>query len=112
MHIFTECPSVKLFWGKIQNHVKEYINFSLNLSNVDIISGYLLFHQNRIPINALILVTKKNIFDCTRYNTGLYLDRLIPKLKQYYAEEKLLAILRDKYSEFNKIWERWKPLFE
>ena len=112
MHIFTECPSVKLFWGKIQNHVKEYLNFDLNLSNVDIILGYLLFHQHRIPINALILVTKKYIFDCIRYNTGLHLDRLIRKLQQYYVEEKLLAVLKDKYSEFNKIWERWKPLFE
>ena len=49
-HIFTECPSVKVFWGKIQNHVKENINFNLHLNNFDIMLGQLLFHQNTIPI--------------------------------------------------------------
>ena len=111
-HIFTECPSVKVFWGKIQNHVKENINFNLHLSNFDIMLGQLLFHQNTIPVNSLILLTKKYIFDCIKSNTSLYLDGLITRLKEFYKEEKLLAILKDKLCEFQKKWETWKPLVE
>ena len=111
-HIFTECPSVKVFWVKIKNHVKENINFNLHLSNFDIMLGQLLFHQNKIPINALILLTKTYIFDCIKSNRSLYLDGLITRLKEFYEEEKLLAILKDKLSDFQKIWETWKPLVE
>ena len=111
MHLFDECPVVATFWTKIQEHVERKINLNLT-TNFDILLGHLLSHQSKSPINILILLTKKYIFDSFRRNISLRLDGLIHRLKQFYIEEELLAILRNKHSYFQAVWEKWQPVFE
>ena len=111
MHLFVDCPVVRAFWKKLQEYVKSHLNFGLILSNFDIILGHLLSHQNKTPVNALILLTKKYIFDSFKNNTSLHLEGLKFRLKQFYLEEELLAILRNKHSTFKTTWERWQPVF-
>ena len=110
--MFTECPVVASFWGDIKNHVTRTTNFNLTITTLDIILGYLIMQQNNNPINALILVTKKHIFNAFTNNTNLNLNRLISNFKQFYTEEKLLAILRNKHEKFCKTWNTWEKLFE
>ena len=95
MHLFVECPVVATFWTKIQEYVERKINFNLMLTNIDILLGHLLSYQSKYPINILILLTKKYIFDSVKTNTSLRLGGLIHRLKQFYIEEELLAILRN-----------------
>ena len=112
MHIFTECPITVTLWENIKMYVKEKINCQLRLNNLDIILGYLLSDQNRTPINILLVLTKKYIFDSFKNNTVMCLDRLMYQFKHTYAEEKLLANLQDKEAFFDLKWKNWKLIME
>ena len=93
-------------------YVKEKINCQLRLNNLDIMLGYLLSDQNRTPINILLVMTKKYIFDSFKNNTVMCLDRLMYQIKHTYAEEKLLANLQDKEAFFDLKWKNWKLIME
>ena len=55
-----------------------------------------------------MVLTKEYIFDSFKNNTVMCLDRLMHKFKRIYAEEKLLAKLKDKEYFFDLKWKNWK----
>ena len=112
MHIFIECPVTVTLWDNIKKYVREKINYHSKLTNMDIKLGYLLSDQNRTPINILLILTKEYIFDSFKNNTVMCLDRLMHKFKRIYAEEKLLAKLKDKEDFFDLKWKNWKLVLE
>ena len=63
MHMFVECLNVKDLWAEIAEYVYNKIHLHINFSNFSILFGYMNFDQNKVPINILLLVTKKYIFD-------------------------------------------------
>ena len=60
-HLFVDCYSVKEKWKIVENYVYNSINLKIVLERSEILLGYQFQNQNRVPINALLLVTK-NIY--------------------------------------------------
>ena len=62
-HLLVDCCFVKDKWKILENYVCNSINLKIMLERTEILLGYQFQHQNRVPINTLLLVTKKYIFD-------------------------------------------------
>ena len=60
-HMFLECGNVKKFRKIIEKFMHQTINFNFTFHSLDVLFGYLIPGQNKVPINTLILVTKKYI---------------------------------------------------
>ena len=82
VHMFVECDNVKKFWNVIEKFIHQTVKLKLTFHCFDILFGYLLPGEDKVPINALILVTKKYIFDTNHKNGILNFDLLRQKLQQ------------------------------
>ena len=63
LHIFYEFPNARELWNNIEKLLKDGISLEIKFSCFTVIFGYVNRDQNHIPINNLILVTKKYILD-------------------------------------------------
>ena len=111
MHMFVECPNVKDLWAEAAIYIYNKIHLHIEFSNFNILFGYMNFDQNRVPINVLLLVTKKYIFDSCRLNNFLSFHVLKHRLQDKYEEEKYVAHLNNKENAFIKVWKKWEPVF-
>ena len=111
LHIFYECPNSRELWIDIEKLLKERIRLELKFSCFTIIFGYINQDQNHIPINSLILVTKKYIFDSSRDGKRLILKSLKYRLNSLLRDEEYCAKLNEKETEFSHVWDRWAPVF-
>ena len=82
---------MKHFWETIKKYLVEKINFKIKFTDFIIICGYPLHDQNNIPINTLIIVTKKYIFETSKSGSRLNMSVLKHKLCQIYTDECLLS---------------------
>ena len=64
--MFVACLMVKELWNTIEKYIKNRIGFSISFSAFNIIFGHTLTDHNQIPINTMLLVTKKCIFDAAK----------------------------------------------
>ena len=111
LHSCYQCGQVKLFWEAIEKYLVEKINFKIIFTDFIIICGYPLHDQNNIPINTLIIVTKKYIFETSKSGSGLNISALKHKLCQIYTDECLLSKIGKMEEKFVKTWLRWLPVF-
>ena len=109
--MFVECKRVVHFWQSIETIILQKTGIHKKFSNFDIIFGYLLQDQNRIPINALILVTKKCIYDAAKSKSDLLPQVLQHRLEQIFLDEKLVSVLNNTENQFTKNWGNLEPLF-
>ena len=111
LHSFCQCGQVKLFWEAIEKYLVEKINFKIKFTDFIIICGYPLHDQNNIPINTLIIVTKKYIFETSKSGSRLNISALKHKLCQIYTDECLLSKIGKMEEKFVKTWLQWLPVF-
>ena len=71
-------------------------------SKFDILFGYQNIDRNRVPLNVILLISKKYIYDINRKNGILNLMALKQKFQQTYFDEYYLAVLKDKQEFFYK----------
>ena len=112
LHMFVECNNVKNFWSLIEQNIYKTLKIKLTLNKFDIIFGYHPNGQNRIPVNAIILITKKYIHDtkCQSNTPSVFnLDVLKKKFQQTYQNEFYLATINNKRKKFDVIWSKWVP---
>ena len=76
--------------------LKERISLEIKVSCFTIIFGYINKDQNHSPINSLILVTKKYIFDTSRDGKRLILKSLKHRLISLLRDEEYCAKLNEK----------------
>ena len=98
------------FWKEIESHVFQKVGLSIQFSELDKHFGYHIYDQNRTPLNVLILVTKKYIYDTNLKNGFLSLTVLKQKLFQTFEDELYLARLVGKEVNFLNQWAKWQPL--
>ena len=110
IHMLVLCPKVKEFWNQILEYIKSKVTTTLLLTPFNIILGYTLAEVNQQPINTILLVAKKYIFEASNKCQNLNINGFIHRLHQVYSEQKLLYQLCHKEIYFNKIWKRWQPL--
>ena len=76
-----------------------------------IIFGSLINDQNLEPLNNLLLILKKYIFNTAKANSPLNLHGLQHKLSQSFEELQYLARVSKSVEAFNKNWLRWQPVY-
>ena len=96
LHVCYECPNSSELWKDIEKLLKERISLEIKFSSFTIIFGYINKDQNHIPINTLILVTKKYIFDTSRDGKRLILKSLKHRLNSLLRDEEYCAKLNEK----------------
>ena len=109
--MFCNCDPVKHFWEIIELFISETINFRIKFTDFIIIFGYPTSDRNNIPINTLIIVTKKYIFESSKSGCRLNILALKHKLCQIYTDECLLSKYSEREDNFSKIWHCWLPVF-
>ena len=111
LHMLIECEEVKKFWDSLKKLLYEKLGLNTQWNNINIIFGHLFMDQNRIPINALLLVAKKYIYDCSRSNNILDLQILISRFHSLYVNETFISILNNKEKTFDQNWIYFKSIF-
>ena len=92
IHLFYSCPKVKLLWQQVENWVKLKTSVPLKLTLPEILLGYMK-PEHFIPVNTIILCTKKYIFSSSRSGQILSISELKIKIKTVYEEQYFLAKL-------------------
>ena len=109
-HLMSECPQSNELWSNICSWIKNVINVDVCLSSLDKILGYASNNNNFIPLNFILIHSRKYIFWCTRNKYKLNFYVLHKTLKNYFFEEESLAKLFFKSERVNCIWSNWKQL--
>ena len=109
IHMFVLCPKVKEFWNLVLTYIKSKVTTTLLLTPFNIILGYTLAEFNQQPINTILLVARKYIFESSNKCQNLNLNGFIHRLHQVYSEQKLSQLYHIE-TYFNKIWKKWQPL--
>ena len=73
--------------------------------------GHTLTDHNQIPINTMLLVTKKCIFDAAIKERNLNIEMVMSHFQEVYIEQQMLNSIDATELAFNKIWNRWEPIF-
>ena len=57
--MFDECNNVKSFWNVIEKFIHQTVKLILTFHCFDILFGYLLPGEDKVPINTLCISNKK-----------------------------------------------------
>ena len=110
-HLMSECLESNGLWSNICTWIKNRLNMDVFLSSQDKILAYVSNNSNFIPLNLVLIHSRKYIFwyAKNRYKLNFYMLQQI--LKNCFFEEETLAKLHFKLERFNRIWSNWKKLF-
>ena len=61
VHMFVECDTVKVFWREIEKLIHETTWLKILFSIFNILFGYQNIDRNRVPLNVILLISKKYI---------------------------------------------------
>ena len=92
LHLFVTCPMVKKLRVIIEKCIKNRIGLTVSFSVFNIIFGHILTDHNQIPINTMLLVTKKCIFDAAIKERNLNIELLLSHLQEVYIEQQMLKL--------------------
>ena len=110
--MFFECKKVTHFWKNIEQLISRETGIRINFTSFDIIFGYLNKDQNNTPLNVLILVAKKYIYDSVLSNRDLNLQILKYHLGEVFMSENLLSKFSNTENIFNRKWGNMQNLFD
>ena len=74
--------------------------------------GYFNKDQYFLPVNTIIMVTKKFLFKNSRKCIAHIFKNLQEDVKNVYGEQKLVAIFNFKEYVFNEDWKHFVKLFD
>ncbi len=111
VHLFAQCTKSRAFFENIKNWIQSKINITVDISTNNTILGYLNSDTNFIPINLILMVSKCYIFYCAATNKNLNFEILKRKIKNTFVDEQTIAQINGQREKFDKIWNRWKPIF-
>lgn len=108
-HCFVNCPITSVLWKDLCTWLNKTIKFNVQLSEKDIILGYMPEISNSDMkckvINLLILITKYYIY-CTRFdNAKVTFAELICKIKKMNLYEKMYYTNKNKLQIYLAKWD-------
>ena len=112
--MFVEFKNARSIWHLIEQYIYKTIKIKVSFGTFDILFGYHVKNQNQVPINVIILITKKYIYDInSRNNVGSIhsIEGLKHKFQQAYQDELYLAIITNRKKKFEIVWNTWIPVF-
>ena len=92
LHLFYHCNKSQIIWNELKSWIQNEINFTMNIQPKDIMLGYFNKDQYFLPINTIIMVTKKFLFKNSRKGIPHIFKNLQEDVKNVYVEQKLVAI--------------------
>ena len=110
INLFYSCPKVKLLWQQVENWVKLKTSVPLKLTLPEILLGYMK-PERFIPVNTIILCTKKYIFSSSSSGQILSISELKIKIKTVYEEQYFLAKLDLTKDYFENCWTIYNSIF-
>ena len=110
-HLFIECPKSQNLFQELCNWIINMLQIPFDLTPLTILLGYTLLDSDFVPINTILTITKKYIFNCALYKTSLNIFNLQKKIYKIYQEQETVSILNNKHDSFQKHWLRFKKLF-
>ena len=111
MHLFVNCSHVVKLWRDLEKWLKTAINIGYTFTTNDIILAYLFTFSFSTPVNVIVMVTKKYIFNCAYANATPNIQQLKQKLTVTFEEEHLACKDMDTEHTFLKNWEKMLMLF-
>ena len=84
LHMFVFCTEVAKFWKIREKYILDESGIIIKFSSFMIIFGYHLADSNRIPINVLIIIARKYIYDSTLSNINLNMRVFKHRLQEIY----------------------------
>ena len=100
-HMLFECENVKDLWLKVENWISDIGLVNYHLNNKKIILGEL---YKAHWINAIILITKKVIFNARTSITIPTFDSIKIQVKNLYKYEKYKYTLCDREDKLEQRW--------
>ena len=111
-HLMSECSESNGLWSNICTYYmdKNRLNMDVCLSSQDKILAYVSNNSNFVPLNFILIHSRKYIFWCAKNKYKLNFYMLQQILKNCFFEEESLAKLHFKLERFNHVWPNWKTL--
>ena len=103
-HLFTQYSKIQTLWSSILEWIKEKINPNYVLGEVNKLFGYLVQNQNFLPMNFILILTRKYIFLCAKQKLLPKMDHLKIILKKRYYEQKYISLINSKENSFEESW--------
>ena len=76
------------------------------------ILGYLFRDVNFWPLNFVLLITRKYIFQCSKKRYPLNIFALQLEVKRNYIEQQMLQKINLMEQHYNRKWTLWNKLFD
>ena len=112
MHLFVSCNHVKKLWKSVEAWIYERTNKYICFSTINIILGYLNKDNHYTPLNMIIKVTKKYVFDCAVQNRIPNLINLKNKLRIQYEDQYHINTENNNENHFLNVWSSFCGLFQ
>ena len=85
-HLFSECVIVSQLWDNVQDWIRNKLGINITISKSMKILGYLFHDVNFWPLNFVLLITKKYIFQRSKKGYPLTIFALQLEVKRNYIE--------------------------
>ncbi|XP_067660585.1 uncharacterized protein [Haliotis asinina] len=108
-HLFYDCSKVSHMWRNLQNWLNNNLEANLKFTKKQILLGF--DQKNNDPINIILILFKKIIFDCKTSKQMPTFRFLQLELKKYYELTKYSAAICSKIDHFYKFWSICHGLF-
>ena len=112
LHLFYHYNKSQIIFNEFKTWIQNAINFTLNIQPRDLMLGY--FNKDRyfLPINTIIMLTKKFLFKNSRKSISFKFKNLQEDVKNVYVDQKLVAKYNFKEEVFHDNWKHFVKLFD
>ena len=111
-HLFSECVIVSQLWDNVQDWIRNKLGINITISKSMKILGYLFHDVNFWPLNFVLLITRKYIFQCSKKGYQLNIFALQLEVKRNYIEQQMLQKINLMEQHYNRKWTLWNKLFD
>ena len=110
VHLFCVCQKVVPLWKDLENWVQTKTDKIIEFTVPNILLGYLK-PEYHVPVNTIILATKKYIFSASRKNQNLNIVNFKLILKRLYDDHYSISKSNSQADTFEKNWATFNVLF-
>ena len=112
MHIFCSCPKSTAFINSIILWIVTIVKIQISTAPNDMILGYLNSDVDFIPKNIILMLLKSYIFNSAVLGRPLNIFSFQKKIINTLKEHEFSYKISLEEEKFNKIFARWKILFQ
>ena len=108
-HLFFNCNCSQRLWSNLSDLIKAKTDINVQFTLFKVVFGE--FNREMIPLNYIILVTKKYIYYTAKKKGHLHINGLQNCLNQMFQVSMFNAKKKLSLAEFQNKWQSWQGLF-